>query len=87
MGFTGENLDRRKFLKTGSMALATPLLLKVSGLFSLATAKAATAAIKVTDAYNKAIDKMVEGTRKMPVPMTVPVSRAAALSQPRPRSR
>jgi|GEM_PF-1928976 len=64
MGFIGENLDRRKFLKAGSMALAAPLLLKASGLFSLATAKAATASQKVTDAYNKAIDKMVEGTRK-----------------------
>ena len=64
MGLIKTNLDRRKFLKAGSMALAAPLFLKASGLFSLATAKAATAVQKVTDAYNKAIDKMVEETRK-----------------------
>ena len=64
MGFIKTNLDRRKFLKVGSMAFAAPLLLKVSGLISTATAKAAATAQKVTDAYNKAIDKMVEGTRK-----------------------
>lgn len=64
MELTKKNLDRRKFLKVGSMALAAPLLLKVSGLFSLATAKAATFAQKVTEAYNNAIDKMVEETRK-----------------------
>jgi acyl dehydratase len=64
MGLVKLNLDRRMFLKVGSMAFAAPLLMKASGVFSLATANAATAAAKVTDTYNKAIDKMVEGTRK-----------------------
>jgi acyl dehydratase len=64
MGQISLNLDRRKFLKMGSMAFVAPLLMKASGVFSLATAKAAAAVTKVTDAYNKAIDKMVEETRK-----------------------
>lgn len=64
MGLIGSNLDRRKFLKMSSMAFAAPLFMKATGLFSLATAKAATVATKATDAYNKAIDKMVEETRK-----------------------
>jgi acyl dehydratase len=58
------NLDRRHFLKMGSLALASPLFLRASGFISAATAKAATAASKVTAAYNGAIDKMVEETRK-----------------------
>lgn len=58
------NLDRRKFLKMGSMAFMAPLFLKVAGVASLVNANAATAVSKVADAYNKAIDKMVEETRK-----------------------
>lgn len=64
MKLVGSNLDRRKFLKLGSMALVTPLVLKASHLVSLTTAKTAHAATKVSAAYNRAIDKMVEGFKE-----------------------
>ena len=58
------NINRRKFLKVGSMALVTPLFLKASRLVSLTAAKTVHAATKVSAAYNRAIDKMVEDCKR-----------------------
>jgi acyl dehydratase len=58
------NLGRRKFLKMGSMALMSPMIIKAYGLVSLAAAKTANAASRSRAAYNRAIDKMLEGFRK-----------------------
>ena len=41
------NLGRRKFLKIGSMALMSPMIIKAYGLVSLAAAKTANAASAV----------------------------------------
>ena len=64
MDLIGSNLGRRKFLKIGSMAIVSPLLMKAYGLFSLAATKTANAASRSRAAYNRAIDKMVEGFRQ-----------------------
>jgi acyl dehydratase len=56
------NLNRRKFLKIGSVALASPLVMKGIGLVSPNTAAAK--AKGVTAAYNRAIDRMFEDTKK-----------------------
>lgn len=56
------NLNRRNFLKLGSVSLVSPLFIKVSGLVSpkivIAKAKG------VTAVYNRAIDKMVEDCKR-----------------------
>jgi len=62
MSLVQSNLDRRKFLKVGSAALASPLFMKGIGLVSPSTANAK--AKGVTDAYNRAIDKMFEDTKR-----------------------
>lgn len=61
MGLMNPDLGRRKFLKTGGLALMSPLLIRA---FNLAPVQKAYAAARSTiDTYNRAIDKMVEGFR------------------------
>ena len=55
------NLGRRKFLTVSSVAFVSPLIMKA---FNLAFTRVAAAASSVSAAYNRAIDKMVEETRK-----------------------
>lgn len=53
------SLGRRRFLKAGGLALLSPLLIR---MFNLAPVQKANAATKTSiAAYNRAIDKIVEG--------------------------
>jgi acyl dehydratase len=55
------NLGRRKFLTVSSVAAMSPLIMKV---FNLAFTRVAAAASSAGAAYNRAIDKLLEETRK-----------------------
>jgi acyl dehydratase len=56
-----KNLGRRQFLTVSSVAVASSLIMKA---FGLAFTRVAAAASSASAAYNRAIDKMVEETRK-----------------------
>jgi acyl dehydratase len=57
-------LGRRKFLKIGSVVLVSPLFMKAHSLGSLFVARTVNAASRSLAAYNRAVDRMVEETRK-----------------------